>query len=98
MLPFDSQVSPVQVSRIVQFPRSWKHPDTDGVDTQGSVVVVLLVEVLVDVEVVVGTSVVLVVLVVVVVLVLEVDVVVGSPAPQCASVQIGPVSLPSLMS
>ena len=97
-MPFDSHVSPVQVSRIVQLPRSWKQPDADGVDTHGSVVVVLLVLVLVDVEVVVGWFVVLVVWVVVVVLVLEVDVVVGIPAPQCASVQIGPFSLPSCTS
>ena len=45
-MPFDSHVSPVQVSRIVQLPRSWKQPDTDGVDTHGSVVVVVLVLVL----------------------------------------------------
>jgi hypothetical protein len=71
----------VQLSRIVQFPRSSKQPDTPGVDTHGSVVVVELVEVdveLVDVDV-------LVLLVVVV----EVVVVVGTPTPQCASVQSG---------
>jgi len=74
----------VQLSRIVQSPRSSKQPETPGVDTQGSVVVVVLdVEVLVEVEVVV-----LVLLDVVV----EVDVVNGTAAPQCASVQVGSIS------
>src|SRR5262245_3251417 len=91
MLPFCSHCSPVQASRIVQSPRSWKQPDTEGVDTHGSVVVVVLV--LVDVEVEVGC--VVVVVNVVVVLVLEVDVVVGIPTPQCASEHVGTVSLAS---
>jgi hypothetical protein len=46
----------VQLSRIVQLPRSSKQPDTLGVDTQGSVLVVVLDEVeveLLDVEVLV---------------------------------------------
>ena len=69
------------MSTIVQLPRSWKQPDVPGVDTQGSVVVVVLVEV--DVEVL---DVVVLVLVVDVVDVVEV---VDIGTPQCASVQVG---------
>ena len=71
----------MQLSRIVQLPRSSRHPDTLGVDTQGSVEVVLVVEV--DVEVVDVDVLVLLVVV------LEVVVMVGTAIPQCASVQDG---------
>ena len=98
-MPFVSHCNPVQVSRIVQSPRSWKQPDTPGVDVHGSVVVVVLVEVLVEVLVLVDVEVVAVVSVVLVTLVvgivLDVDVVVGSPTPQYAFVHDGCVSLAS---
>src|SRR5437660_6588224 len=66
---------------MVQLPRSWKQPDTLGVDTHGSVLVVVLVEV--DVELVDVEELVLVVVV------LEVVVTVDTDTPQCASVQSG---------
>src|SRR6185436_3704392 len=78
---FFSHWSPVQVSRIVQLPRSSKQPDAHGVDTHGSVEVVVLDEVdveLLDVDVVV-----------LLVDVVEVVEIVGTATPQCASVQSG---------
>ena len=80
----------MQLSRIVQLPRSSRHPDTLGVDTQGSVLVVLLDDVLVEVlEVVVRVVGALVLLVAPG----SVDVVVSttsdSGSPQCASEQAG---------
>jgi hypothetical protein len=84
---FCSHWSPVQVSRIVQSPRSVKQPDTPGVDVQRIVVVV---EVLVDVDVLV-----------VVLVVLEVVVVggrmIGSGSPQWASEQVEASASSSVM-
>ena len=71
----------MQLSRIVQLPRSSKQPDVPGVDTHGNVV---LVEVVVVVDVLV-----LVVLVELDVVVVLLDVVVATDEPQCASRQVG---------
>jgi hypothetical protein len=77
---------------MVQLPRSWKQPDTLGVDTHGSVVVVLLVEVLVELLVLLELVVRVVGLVVEVVWVVSVVEVVGtmsgSGSPQWASEQL----------